>query len=189
MPRHPLRIARSLLVVLTVLLMALTARAQVTGVAGINDYTINGSIPGSTSCNNICLPPPVTVVMQVSTVPNTAVFFIWNPCPCRACVTPWTLNSCLPVIPLATIPPCSGTTNQSLDMLLSPNCPIIWSGLAISSAAGIATISIPIPPLTTLPCAGPRFSTQAVVVNTCGTGGPPAGPGPFVLTQAYNLVF
>jgi hypothetical protein len=52
------------------------------------------------------------------------------------------------------------------------------------------TINVPLLSPGTVPCTAlSSFSTQAVVLDLCGVGGPPVGPGPFVLTQAYDVGF
>jgi hypothetical protein len=170
-------------------LASFPARAQTTGVAGRNDYTINGSTPGSTSCPLLCFPSPATLNLWVTTVPGNPVIVIWNGCPCRPCVTPWPPNGCVPPIPPATFPPCSSTTNQSIDMLIAAPCPILFSAFLLANSAGLASMTLTIPLLSTPPCTMPPISTQAVVIDPCGVGGPPAGPGPFVLTQAYSVRF
>jgi hypothetical protein len=74
-------------------------------------------------------------------------------------------------------------------MLIGGPCPILFTAFVITNAAGIASVTITIPPLSTLPCTMAPLSTQAVVLDPCGVGGPPAGPGPFVLTQGYSIRF
>jgi hypothetical protein len=170
-------------------LAATPARAQTTGVVGRNDYTINGLTSGSTSCTSLCFPSPATLVLSVTTTPGNPVIVVWNACPCRPCVSPWLPNACVPAIPPAASPPCSSTTNQSLDMLIAAPCPILFSAFLLTNTAGVASLTLTIPPLSTLPCTMPPISTQAVVIDPCGTGGPPPGPGPFVLTQGYSVRF
>jgi hypothetical protein len=169
-------------------LLASPAPAQTTGVAGINDYTINGLTAGSTSCPNLCFPAPTVLTLSVSTAPGNPVMMFFTPCACRVCSVAWFANGCLPLIPPALTPPCNGTTNQSLDMALSIGCPIVYSAFLIADAAGIANLTLSVPTFGTAPCAA-TFSTQAVVFDVCGTGGNPVGPGPFVLTQAYTVNF
>ena len=165
--------------------------AQTTGVAGMNDYTVNGSTPGSTSCPQVCIPTPGTISMSVNTAPGAFVVIIWTDCQCLGCAIPWAPNSCVPVIPNGTAAGCT-TTNQSIDFLPAPGCNILWSGTAVANAAGQATIVLTVPSFAngTVPC-GPfnRLTTQAIVFDPCGVGGAPIGPGPFVLTLASDVGF
>lgn len=173
------------------LTFAAAAAAQTTGVAGINDYTINGSVPGSQSCTSLCLPSPTVLTMSVNTIPGTAVIVVWTDCPCRGCAIPWPANSCAPSIPNGIIPACL-TTNQSIDFFPVPGCSILFQATLIANAAGVASMTVTVPPLSagTVPC-GPntRLTSQAVVIAPCGVGGLPLGPGPFVLSQAYDVGF
>lgn len=183
--RHPLSFALGLA------LACGSLTAQVTGVPGINDYTINGSTSGSQSCTALCMPSPLLLTMAVNTVPGAPVVIVWTDCPCRGCAVPWPANACTPAIPFGTIPACL-TTNQSLDFFPVPGCNILFQATLIANAAGVASLTVAVPPLSagTVPC-GPntRLSTQAVVIDPCGVGGLPLGPGPFVLTQAYDVGF
>ena len=165
--------------------------AQTTGVAGINDYTVNGVAPGSSSCPQVCIPTPGIITMNVNTVPGAFVVIVFTDCPCRGCAIPWAANACTPAIPNGIFPACS-TTNQSIDFFPIPGCNVIWSGTAIATAAGQATILLPVPLIAigTVPCSTfQMISTQAIVFDPCGLGGVPIGPGPFVLTQAYDVTF
>ena len=177
---------------LTLLLTGARANAQVTGVPGINDYTLNGSTSGSTSCTTLCMPAPLNLTMAVSTVPNAPVVVFWTDCPCRGCSIPWPPNACAPAIPFGSIPACS-LTNQSIDFFPVPNCQILFQFTLIANSAGVASLTLSVPPLNlgTVPCApgNPTLATQAVVLDPCGVGGFPVGPGPFVLTQAYDVAF
>ena len=180
------RSARSLLFAL----LAASAAAQVTGVPGINDYTINGFVSGSTSCTPMCFPTGGIVLnLNVSTAPGNPVLVLFSDCPCRGCSFPWFPNTCTPAIPPAFMPPCNSTTNQSIDIfLLATPCSIVWSQFLFANAAGQANLILPVPTFTTPPCTQ-VLSTQAVVFDVCGTGGNPPGPGPFVMTQAYSVAF
>ena len=169
-------------------LLAAPLFAQVTGVAGINDYTINGLVPGSTSCTPLCVPGPTTLTLAVSAAPNSAACIVFNTCPCTPCAFPWPPNACVPPIPPALSPPCSGATNQSIDMMLGGNCLIVFSAFVFTNSAGVASLTLAVPGFTTGPCSA-VFSTQAVVFDLCGGGGPPVGPGPFVTTQGYSIAF
>ncbi|MGE3171631.1 MAG: hypothetical protein AB7O97_03335 [Planctomycetota bacterium] len=165
--------------------------AQTTGVPGINDYTLNGLTSGSQSCTQLCFPSPVTLTMSVQTVPGAFVVILWTSCPCRGCVAPWPPNACAPAIPLGTLPACSAT-NQSLDIFFNTGCATVFSTTLVANAAGVAslTVSVPLIAAGTVPCTPlTSLSTQAVVFDLCGVGGPPIGPGPFVLTQAYDVGF
>lgn len=176
---------------LALLVVTAPLTAQVTGVFGINDYTVNGVAPGSQSCTPVCIPTPGLITMNVDTVPGAFVVVVFTDCPCRGCSIPWGPNACTPAIPNGVIPQCA-TTNQSIDFFPIPGCGIIWSGTAVANAAGQATIvlSVPLIGTATVPCAvNQLFSTQAIVFDPCGVGGVPIGPGPFVLTQAYDVLF
>lgn len=165
--------------------------AQVTGVAGINDYTVNGVAPGSQSCTQVCIPTPGTINMNVNTVPGAFVVIVFTDCPCRGCAIPWAPNACIPGIPNGIVPACAAT-NQSIDFFPIPGCNVIWSGTTIANAAGLANITLTVPFIGfgTVPCTlNNLFSTQAIVFDPCGVGGVPIGPGPFVLTQAYDVLF
>ncbi|MGE3172989.1 MAG: hypothetical protein AB7O97_10225 [Planctomycetota bacterium] len=183
----PLRGRRTALLPSLLLALSSALAAQTTGVPGINDYTINAFGSGGSSCVPLCAPAPTTLNLAVSSVPGNPVMFVITDCPCRACVFPWLPNGCLPAIPPATFPPCNSTTNQSLDLFLpAPGCTILFSAFLITNAAGIASLPLNVPTLSSVPCGVP-LSTQAVVFDVCGTGGNPPGPGPLVLTQAFQL--
>ncbi len=168
-----------------------SAVAQVTGVPGINDYTLNGLVSGSQSCTSLCFPSPTTLTMAVNTTPGAPVIVYWTTCPCRGCSVPWPPNACAPGIPLGFLPGCTAT-NQSIDFFPAAGCAVVFSATLIANAAGIASLTVTVPLLSggTVPCSpNVRLSTQAVVLDLCGVGGPPVGPGPFVLTQAYDVGF
>ncbi len=175
--------------VLLGLLLAAGARAQTTGVPGMNDYTINGLTSGSSSCTQLCFASPLTLNMVVSGPPNSAAMIFWTDCPCRGCAIPWPANPCVPAIPFGTLLPCAAT-NQSLDFLPIPGCQVLFSAFVLTNTAGVAAVSLNVPLIgnSAQPCSL-RFSTQAAVIDPCGVGGPPIGPGPFVLTQAYDVGF
>jgi hypothetical protein len=167
-------------------LLTTAALAQTTGVAGINDFTINGSTPGSASCTNMCFPTPVNLNLDVSTVNGNFVIYLFSFCPCVPCVWPWGTNSCSPSIPMTA---CGSTTNQSFDLLLAATCgtQIIGTGIAVG---GVASMTFSVPAMTGLPCTNLRTGLQAVVLDWCGVGS--AGTalnGPFVLTQGYSVDF
>ena len=173
------------------LLLTGSLLAQVTGVPGKNDYTINGSTSGSQSCNTLCLPSPVVMNLSVNTVPGNLVIIVFTDCPCRGCSIPWPSNTCSPALPLGFIPPCN-TTNQSIDFFPIPGCNIVWSATLVADAAGNANISVAVPPILagTVPCTlNTTLSTQAVIFDPCGLGDAPLGAGPFVLSQAYSVGF
>ena len=176
--------------VAAVLALALgsTLTAQVTGVPFMNDYTLNGLTSGSQSCTPLCFPSPVTLTMTVTTPPGAFVVVFWMNCPCNGCALPWPPNACTPAIPNG-IGACA-TTNQSIDLNLV--CTVIFNPVMTANSAGFASMTISVPLLSPgiVPCtAFSTFSTQAVVLDLCGVGGPPVGPGPFVLTQAYDVGF
>lgn len=165
-------------------LLLAVATAQTTGVVGINDYTLNALGSGTTSCTVQCFPTPVAINLQVTTANGNLVFFLFTFCPCMPCTMGWSPNACTPAIPPTA---CGGTTNQSID-LLAPNtaCPLFVLGSAIA-VGGVASSTWSLPPLGP-PCASARGSTQALIIDPCGVGNS-AFPGPFVLSQAYDLQF
>jgi hypothetical protein len=168
---------------LPVALLLSIAGAQTTGVPGTNDYTLNALGSGTTSCTFLCFPTPVTLSMQAWTPTGNFVFFLFSFCPCFGCSQNWSPNACVPAIPPTA---CGSTTNQSVDILPQPGCPLFVVGSAIS-VGGVATFNWVLPPLGP-PCASARGSTQALIFSPCGVGSS-AFPGPFVLSQAYNLAF
>src|SRR5262245_34218672 len=106
-------------------LFATASVAQTTGVAGINDYTLNGLVPGSTSCTPLCFVSPLNLTLTVVAPPFSAAVIVWTDCPCRACSIPWPPNACVPAIPFGPLPPCA-FTNQSIDFFPVPGCNILW---------------------------------------------------------------
>src|SRR5688572_6944751 len=169
---------------LAVSLAAAAAVAQVTGVPGTNDYTINGLGSGGTSCVPLCFPNGgVTLNLAVSAPLGAIAIAFFNFCPCQTCQLPGPTNACAPPIPLTA---CGATTNQSLDLDLSPPCGLPISFTMLVNTAGVYSASVAIPPLPGLPCSVATLSTQAIVFSTCGLG-LTAVPGPFVLTQSFTL--
>jgi hypothetical protein len=161
--------------------MTTFALAQTTGVPGINDYTVNGLTSGSMSCTTQCNATPVNLNLAVSTVPGNIVIFAFSFCPCFsgfACAGP---NACLPAIPTTA---CGASTNQSLDIQLG--CVTTFFA-GVAGTAG-ATMTLSIPSLGAIPPCSVQLATQAIVIDTCGVG-LSFLPGPFVLTQAYDLLF
>jgi hypothetical protein len=160
------------------------AAAQVTGVPGINDYTINAPVcAGSPSCTTCCFQTPVALNCNVSTTPGNLVVVIWSFCPCFAGFACGPINACVPPIPNTA---CGSTTNQSLDLQLG--C-VMTTFVGVANTAGIAPVTLNIPNLgPALPCSIGPLSTQAVVLDPCGLG-VAAFPGPFVATQAYDVWF
>ena len=131
----------------------------------------------------------IVLNLNVSTAPGNPVIVLFSDCPCRGCSFPWLPNACTPAIPPAVFPPCNSATNQSIDILLTvPGCSIVFSQFLIANAAGQATLALPVPPISGLPCTT-VLSSQALIFDLCGTGGNPPGPGPFVLSQAYSVAF
>lgn len=168
----------------SLLLSAALATAQTTGVPGINDYTINGSAcSGSPSCTTCCFATPASLNCSVSTAPGNFVIIVWSFCPCSAGFVCGPPNACLPPIPLSA---CGSTSNQSFDMMLGCVMTTFW---ASANTAGVASFTLNIPNLgPAAPCSIGPLSTQALVLDTCGLG-TPLFPGPFVLTQAYDVFF
>lgn len=171
---------------LAVSLAAAPAVAQVTGVPGTNDYTINSLGSGGTSCVPLCFPNGgVTLNLAVSAPLGAIAIAFFNFCPCLTCQLPGPTNSCAPPIPLTA---CGASTNQSLDLDLSPPCGLPISFTMLVNTAGVYSASVPIPTLPGIPCGVATLSTQAIVFSSCGLG-LTAVPGPFVLTQSYTLTF
>lgn len=173
---NPLRI------VLASLASAALGFAQTTGVIGINDYTINSAGSGTTSCTTQCYNTPVALNLNVSTAPGNFVIFVWSFCPCFGGFVCGGANACLPAIPFTA---CGSTTNQSLDLQLG--CATVLLGTFVANAAGNASTLLPIPTLSLPPCSFP-MSTQALILDLCGAG-LPILPGPWVLTQSYDVQF
>ena len=154
--------------VLSLALFAAPVNAQTTGMPGINDYTVSGMLPGSTSCNPVAVPFIVPVTFTVSTLPGFPVAILFNFCP-----GPIGAFTCAPGF--ASFPPCFAPPINSLDILYGiPPCvgiPVV--GLA--DAAGMFSVTLP-------PCGIPFyfFSTQAVIVDPFS--------GCLQFTQAYDVV-
>ena len=160
---------RALLAISAAACLAAAPSAQgTTGVAGINDYTVNGSTAGSSSCAFVTVPAGLTK-FNVDTSPGLRVVFLFNVnCPCRPCLLPWPPTAC--PLPLTTLCP---FTNQAFELDPSGASCLFLSGAATSNAAGQATLAFPVPPLI-------RFSTQAIMINPCD-------PGNLLFTQAYQI--
>jgi hypothetical protein len=165
-----------------VLFTAVASTAQVTGVPGMNNYTIAPGCSGPQSCTSCCFLTPVTLTCNVSTAPARAVIFYFSFCPCTTCFMAGPVNSCVPAIPSTA---CGSTTNQAFEVLLG--C-VSSSSLVLANTAGVATFSLPVPPLGPAAPCSINLATQAVVIDPCGAG-LNAAPGPFVFTQAYSLNF
>jgi hypothetical protein len=166
-------------------LLAAAALAQTTGVLGINDYTVNGLGSGSTSCTTLCFPGGgLTLNLDVSAPAGAIAIVLVNFCPCQTCTLTGPSNACLPAIPATAC----GSSNQSFDMDLTAACGIAFSAVVTLTSAGTLSLPLPIPALTGPPCAAATLSTQAIVIDPCGSG-LFAVPGPFVLTQSYTLNF
>ncbi|MEO6597766.1 MAG: hypothetical protein ABIP94_23725 [Planctomycetota bacterium] len=173
------------LLLLATPLLAFPALAQVTGVPGINDLTVNGLGSGGTSCVPLCFPNGnLTLNLAVSAPPGAIILVFANFCPCLTCQLPGPSNPCVPAIPATA---CGGS-NQSFDMDLSAGCGLSFSAVMTVNSTGVLGLSLPIPPLPGPPCTVATLSTQAVVIDPCGLG-LFAVPGPFVLTQAFTLLF
>ncbi len=171
---------------LAVPLAACAAVAQVTGVPGTNDYTINTLGSGGTSCVPLCFPNGgVTLNLAVSAPLGAIAIAFFNFCPCQTCQLPGPANTCAPPIPLTA---CGASTNQALDLDISPPCGVPVSFTMFVNTAGVYSASVVIPPLPGPPCGIATLSTQAMVFSSCGLG-LTAVPGPFVLTQSYTLTF
>ena len=167
--------------------LTLGAAAQTTGVPLTNDYTVNSLGSGATSCVNLCFPNGnVTLNLAVSAPLGAIGIVFFNFCPCLPCQLPGPVNTCVPPSPLTA---CGSSTNQSLDMDISPPCGLPVSLTMFVNTAGVYSATLPIPSLPGVPCSGVwQLSTQAIVFSSCGLG-LTAAPGPFVLTQAFTLNF
>lgn len=144
---------------LLALLPAAPLAAQTTGFPLVNDLTINGSIPGSTSCNFVnALGLPTTY--QLSSTPNSPCILIIQPqCPCMAGSLPQPIATCpFPML-------------QSID--LSPLCPIIVLP-GVTNAAGLFTLNLP---AVTTPF---RFAIQGAVLHASCLN--------VLFTQAYTVL-
>lgn len=153
--------------ILGVSIWATPAAAQVTGVPGINDFTINGSVSGSTSCTPVTIPPASPITFNISAANPGAlaaiivgVAFPGTVCPCTAGWIPLPPSSCVGI--------------QSIDFpMFSPACnTVIVVGLTDGSGNFSATASF-CPP-------GTKLAAQAVVVD-------PACIPTRVWSQAYDI--
>jgi hypothetical protein len=161
--------------------IAVPALAQTTGVVGINDYTINGVGSGSTSCTAVCHATPVNLSLDVSTAPNNIVVYVLSFCPCFGGFVCGGPNPCLPAIPFSA---CGATSNQSFDLQLG--CVTQILGIAVANTAGNANLPLPLPFVGPAPACSIPTATQAIILDVCGVG-LPFLPGPFVLSQSYDL--
>lgn len=152
--------------------LATVAVAQgTTGVAGVNNYTLGGMIPGSSSCTLLSPFPSGPTVFNVSTAPGAPVVFMFNiNCPCRACLLPW-----LPAAAGCGLPPlaCGIVGNQAYELdTTSGGCIFLSAGVS-ANTAGNATITIVLPAFI-------RFSTQTVGLHPCDSSN-------LIFSQAYNV--
>jgi hypothetical protein len=155
----PMRSLLRLALLLLALLPAAPLAAQTTGFPLVNDLTINGSFPGSTSCNFVnALGLPTTY--QLSSTPNSPCILIIQPqCPCMA--------GSLPQPPVT----CPFPMLQSID--LSPLCPILVLP-GVTDAAGNFTLNLP---AVTTPF---RFAIQGAVLHASCLN--------VLWTQAYTVL-
>jgi hypothetical protein len=134
------------------------AVAQPTGIPNFNDYTINGSTSGSTSCTFLPFTTPTVLNFQVSTSgPGNAAFILISAGPCSP-------NS------IPTLATCQGTT---FDLATGFGISILFAGP--TTPAGTFNALLPLPPLPSI-----RFSTQAVIID-------PACGGLPLFSQAYQV--
>jgi hypothetical protein len=153
---------------LALALAAAPAAQGTTGVAGVNNYTVNGLTPGSSSCTLLFPVPAGPVVLNVNTAPSAPVVFLFNVnCPCSPCFFPWAPATC-PMPPTTTCP----TTNQAYELNSTFATCIFLSAGTTANSSGNATITVVVPPTI-------RFSTQAVLIHPCYAG--------LVFSQAYNV--
>jgi hypothetical protein len=153
-----MRLFRTLAALLLAALPAAPLAAQTTGFPFVNDLTVNGSFPGSTSCNLVnSMGLPHTY--QITAAPGSPVFLFFSLCPCSGGFVP---------LPAAT---CPFPMAQSIDVMIAAGCPTFSFG-GTTNAVGVYSITFP---ASTAPF---RFSVQGAVVGTCGT---------LLLTQAYDV--
>lgn len=154
-------------------LLSPSAHAQVTGVPGVNDYTVAGMTSGSTSCPFVPLFGGGSTVFNVSTAPNVPVVILFNVnCPCTPCVLPMPASTCgLPPAGSCTFP-----TDQSFDLNSTFLSCVLLTATLTSDAAGNATLTLVLPPLI-------RVSTQAATLHPCNSG----SSFPPLFTQAYQI--
>lgn len=153
-----MRFLRSLATLLLAALPAAPLAAQTTGFPFVNDLTVNGSFPGSTSCNlvnSVGLPH----TYQITAAPFSPCVLFFSLCPCQGGAVPLAPATCpFPMV-------------QSLDLMVNSACFLIPINGATN---GGGTFSLTFPASS----APFRFSVQGAVVSTCGT---------VLLTQAYDV--
>lgn len=172
-------LARQARAALTVLVFAAAAAAQgTTGVVGVNDFTINGFVSGSTSCTPVSLVCPTTISFAVSCAPFAPVAIYLSPCPCFA---DWAcLGSTTCPIPMTA---CGNTQNQSVDLNLT--CAPTELAFGFADALGNFSLAVSVPPSLCGLGASFSFAAQAVVLD--GACFNPVMPFHLLLTQAYDV--
>ena len=146
--------------------------AQTTGVPGFNDLTVNGLGSGTTSCSApISMSGGGVATMEVSTAPSVPVVLLFTPfCRCQPPFFPLPPSTSCPIPFTAG----GGASNQSVDLLLSPNC-ILLNFVTNSDAAGMVDLPLPLPPSFVL-------GVQAASLHPCATG------FPVLFTQAHTIL-
>lgn len=146
--------------------------AQTTGVPGFNDLTVNALGSGTTSCSApIVMAGGGLVNLSISTAPGVPAVYLFTPfCRCQPPFFPLPPSSSCPIPFTAG----GGTTNQSIDLLLSPNCTLL-NFVVPANAAGFANVSFTLPP-------GFVLGVQGASIHPCATG------FPALFTQAQTIV-
>lgn len=172
---------RSARALMSALVVAAVVSAQgTTGVVGINDLTINGSVSGSKSCTPVALNCPATIQFDVSCAPFAPVAIYLSPCPCFA---DWAcLGSTTCLIPATA---CGNTANQSVDLNLT--CSLYELAFGGSNALGDYSSVIPVPPVLCGSGLTLTFAVQAVVFDIGCVNLSPVLPFHLLLTQAYDV--
>ena len=145
---------------LPILLLASAVSAQTTGVVGVNDYTINNAISGSTSCNKVLL-GGLPITFKITAAANSSVVLLFSLCPCSSNFFAMGTSCAL---------------TQTLDLNLT--CPLFTFN-SVTGAGG--TMLFVVPPFVCAPPGTFLFSTQGVVFDSS------CFPWPFRLTQAYDV--
>ncbi len=138
-------------------LLVTPASAQTTGILGLNDFTVNGSFPGSTSCGTVITSSPLTFFTAGSPTSSACALFL-DPCGCSSGTLAFS-SSCHSL----------GFTSFDLGM-----CPIVTVPMTPAGPPGAYVLGpIPVPP-------GLRFGAQSVLLDSSCVV-------PFLFTQAYSV--
>ncbi len=148
-----------------------------TGVAGINDYTVAGMTPGSTSCTVVALPGGGLTAFTVSGTAPGLLYLLYASLATGGvpCCNPCTLSA-LPSTCLIPNTGCNPSTNQTIDIIPAGPCMLLAPVVGNLGAGGVGTTNINLPPAIV-------FATQAVIVDPVCK----AGNFPVVFTQANDV--